>query len=165
VARITSATAIGGITGNDAINVQHRGLIDFNAFESSTFKHRDISQIILDRKLRGSNRRRLAPRAISKSESIVFSKLYEIGTRPCFIAPLRLGDRSTAIRACRAPARRTQENANATARVEIEEGSAVDRQGGVADGSAPKSARTEKRTTPMQDGACSVSQLAGYCST
>lgn len=104
VARITSATAIGGITGNDAntINVKHRGLIDFNAFESSTFKHRDISQIILDRKLRGSNRRRLAPRAISKSEGIVFSKLYEIGTRPCFIAPLRLGDRSTAICACRA---------------------------------------------------------------
>ncbi len=31
-----------GMTAANTVNVKHRGLVDFNAFQGSTFKHRNI---------------------------------------------------------------------------------------------------------------------------
>jgi len=56
-----------GMAAANSVNVKQRGLVDFNAFQGSTFKHRNISQKI--RNHRGDNLRRLDRRAIFKSQA------------------------------------------------------------------------------------------------
>ena len=55
-----------GITAANTINGKERGLVDCNAFQGSTFKHRTIPKKLNNG---GSNRRRLARRAIFKSKA------------------------------------------------------------------------------------------------
>src|SRR4051794_28328741 len=58
-----------GMATANTVNVKQRELVDCTAFQSSTFRHRNISQKIQNH--RGNNRRRLDSRAIIKSQSYV----------------------------------------------------------------------------------------------